>query len=106
MRIGTYTLVGRFVQQPGEEIRRLIRYTDWLEEGETIQTVAASIDNATTPPLVVDTLLIDPDGDRIAFNASGGVDGEEYTVTFTITTSAGQTREDEVQIYVKEVRRG
>lgn len=99
-------LRGRFVQQPSEEIRRLINYAPWLEEGETITSVSVDVDNSTTPPLVVDTLLIDPDGDRIAYNTSGGVDGEEYTLTFTITTSAGQTREDEILVNVKEVRRG
>lgn len=106
MRIGAYTLRGRFVQQPEETRRRLINYASWLEEGETIRTVTVAVDNTTTPAFQITSVVIGPDGDRIAYYASGGVDGEEYTATFTVTTSAGQTREDEVMFHVKEIRRG
>jgi hypothetical protein len=106
MRIGAYTIKGRIVQQPGENLRRLIDYDRWLEEGEVITAVATSIDNATSPPLAVTNIVIDPDGNRIAYYISGGADGEDYTVTFSVTTSVNQTREDELLVGVREVLRG
>ena len=106
MRIGTYTLIGRFIQQPNENIRRLVNAIKWLEDGETITDVTVSIDNTTVPPLVINQIVIGPDGDKVAYYTSGGLDGEEYTATFTTETSAGQTREDEIMFFIKEIRRG
>lgn len=106
MRLGRYTKAGRVVQQPGERIRRLFRLDQWLEEGERILTVTAAVDNDTDTPLVVDDIVIGPDSDRFAYYVSGGEDGEDYVVTFTITTSIGQTREDELLIGVREIARG
>lgn len=106
MRLGRYTKAGRVVQQPGERIRRLFKLDQWLEEGERILTVTAAVDNDTDTPLVVDGIVIGPDSDRFAYYVSGGEDGEDYVVTFTITTSIGQTREDELLIGVREIARG
>lgn len=106
MRIGEYTLIGRHVQSSGADRRRLINASGWVEEGETLTSVSVSIDNVTSPPLLVDRIIIGPDGDRFAYYVSGGVVGEEYVVTFTTATSTGQVREDEIQIAIVEVRRG
>jgi hypothetical protein len=94
------------VQQPNERIRRLFKLDQWLEEGERVLTVTAAIDNDTDTPLVVDDIVIGPDSDRFAYYVSGGEDGEDYVVTFTITTSVGQTREDEMLIGIREITRG
>lgn len=107
MRIGTYTLKGRFTQQPNENIRRLFDYSRWLEEGETLLSVTAAVSPTTSPALSVTNIVIDPDeGRKAAYYTSGGVDGEEYTVTFTATTSIAQTREDEVLVAIREILRG
>jgi hypothetical protein len=106
MRIGAYSILGRYVQQPNEIRRRLVNYSRWLEEGERITAVTAAVDNATTPPFEITDIVIGPDLDRFAYYAAGGVSGEEYTVTFTVTTSAGQTREDEILFDVREIQRG
>lgn len=106
MRIGQYTKKGRMVQQPGENLRRLINYTRWMETGEFITEVETEVDNVTSPAFVISNVVIDPDGQKIAYYASGGVDGEDYTVTFRVTTSVGQTREDEILFGVREVLRG
>ena len=106
MRLGAYSLIGRYVQSAGADRRRLILANSWLETGETITSVTVAIDNATSPALVIDRIVLGPDLDRFAYYASGGVEGEEYVVTFTINTSVGQTREDDVQIAIVEVRRG
>jgi len=106
MRLGAYSLAGRFTQSAGAEIRRLIKADSWLETGETITDVTVSIDNVTSPAFEIDRIVLGPDADRFAYYAQGGVEGEEYVATFTVTTSAGQTREDEVQFAIVEVRRG
>lgn len=106
MRIGRYVKLGRIVQQPNEVRRRLVKYDKWLEEGERITDVSVAIEPTTTPPFVIDQIVIGPDSDRFAYYASGGVDGEDYTATITITTSVGQTREDELLFGVKEISRG
>jgi len=106
MRIGDYTLLGRYVQQPSENRRRLVNAAKCLDTGETITSVTVSIDNTTSTPFVVDQIIIASDGDKFAYYASGGVDGEEYTATFTITTSADQVLEVEIGFNVKEIRRG
>lgn len=106
MRIGQYTVKGRVVQQPAERLRRLINYTRWMETGENILTVAVAVVPATSPAFVIDNVVIDPDGQKIAYFASGGVDGEDYTGTFTVTTSVSQVREDEILFGVREVLRG
>jgi len=106
MRIGEYTLKGRVHQQPNEDRRRLIDYTRWMEEGEFITNVAVSVDLSTDPAFVIDRIVIDPEGQKIAYFASGGVDGEDYTATFTVTTSVTQVREDEVAFGIREILRG
>lgn len=106
MRLGSYSLAGRFTQSAGADLRRLIKAGSWLEDGETITDIEVSIDNTTSPAFTIDRIVLGPDADRFAYYASGGVVGEEYVATFTITTSAGQTREDEVQFAIVEVRRG
>lgn len=106
MRIGSYSLIGRYTQSAGADRRRLFKANSWLQAGETITDVSVSIDNTTSPVFVIDRITLGPDGDRFAYYASGGVEGEEYVATFTITTSAGQVREDEIQFAVVEVRRG
>lgn len=106
MRIGRYLKMGRLVQQPNESIRRLAKYDRWLEEGERITNVEVSISPVTTPPFVIDQIVIGPDSDRFAYYASGGVDGEDYTASVAVTTSVNQTREDELLFGVKEISRG
>lgn len=106
MRLGRFTKLGRVVQQPSERIRRLYIATKWLETGEIITDVDVDISPTTDTPFVVDDIVIDPEGQKFAYYASGGEDGEDYTATFTITTSVGQTREDEILFGVKEVPRG
>lgn len=106
MRLGRYSLLGRVVQQPNENIRRLIKYDQWLEDGERITAVTAAVSPTSSTPFEVHTIVIGPDSDRFAYYTRGGVDGEDYTVTFTITTSVGQTREDEMLFGVREVARG
>ena len=106
MRIGQYTIKGRLVQQPGENLRRLILYNRWLEEGEFLTSVVFTVSPITSPPLVITNVVIGPNGEKVAYFAGGGLDGEDYTVTVVANTSVGQTREDEILFGIREVLRG
>lgn len=95
-------LLGRYKQQPGERLKRIIDLTQWLESSETILTVVPSISPVTDTPFVCTSVVIDPAGKKFAYYLTGGEDGETYEVTFTSTTQT-QVREDEVEIDVEEV---
>lgn len=102
MRVGAGGILGRWVQRPDAVKRRLIDYSRWLNESETITTVTASVAPATSPPLVITDLVVGPDGDKVAFYASGGVDREEYEVTFTVTTTLRQVWPHVVRFAIRE----
>lgn len=95
-------LLGRYTQQPGEKLKRILDYASWLESSETITGVTAAIDNTTEPALLVPLIVIDPAGKKFAYYVSEGADGETYTVTFTVTTQT-QIRKDEIEIEVEDV---
>lgn len=96
------SILGRYKQQPGEKLKRLIDLKDWLETAEVISIVAVNVTPVTDPPLMVPTVLIDSGGKKFAYYVTGGLDGETYTITFTETTQT-QIREDEVEIEVEAI---
>jgi hypothetical protein len=97
------SVLGRYKQQPGEKRKRGIDYESFLETNEEISTVTAAVSPTTDDPLLVSTIVIDPDGKNFAYFVEGGEDATDYTVTFTVTTSLGQRREDEVEFEIEEV---
>jgi hypothetical protein len=96
-------LLGRYTQQPGENLKRLIDYDAWLEDDEEIDTVVAVVTPVTDPPFLVTNILIDDEAKKFAYYAGGGVTGNEYEVEFTMTTNIDQTRQDEVEFEVEEI---
>lgn len=96
-------LLGRYKQQTGERRKRGIDFDRFLEDGETITDVDTAVTPATDTPLVVDDVTIDSDGRDFVYFVSGGEDNTEYTIEFSVTTSGGQTLENEVEIEVEDV---
>lgn len=99
-------ILGSMEKQPGET-RRLI--VDWASrflatsESEVISSLVIEIpDNTAATPLAITEITVPPYGAGY-FLVSGGVDGTEYTLELTATTSLGQVIEDEVKIVVEEV---
>ena len=96
-------LLGRYTQQPGELLKRIIDLTSWLEAGEEIQTVVVkAITPVTDPPFECPTIVVDPAKKKFAHFTTGGVTDYTYTVEFRITTQT-QVREDEIEFDVEEV---
>lgn len=95
-------LLGRYNQQPGETLKRLLDYVAWLEDTEIIQGVTTEITPVTDTPLTVSSIVIDPAGKKFAYFVTGGEDGNTYEIKFTVTTQA-QVKKDEVEIEVEEI---
>lgn len=91
-----------FKQTPQEKKRYTISYSDWLDEGEVVDSVVYGIDNVTDPPLLVESSAIDVGGLGISFFVSGGVDEEQYQLNILMTTDAGQRKEDYMKIVVED----
>lgn len=96
-------VLAKYVKAATERKRYQIKYTNWLDTGETVSSVVFSVDKVTVPPLVVDDVMYTPDGLGVQYYVSGGVNGADYVVTASLTTSIGpQTKIDEVFFSVRE----
>lgn len=95
-------LLGRYKQQPGDKLKRIIDLDEWLEDDEEIATVTAEVTPATDTAFQVTDIVIDPGARKFAYWTTGGEDGETYKVEFTIKTQT-QVREDEIEVDVEEV---
>jgi hypothetical protein len=92
--------LGKYIQEPGEQIRYTIDYAQWLATGETISTATFAV----TPSggLTIPSDSIGSPATTVSFFATGGTANTKYTVECTATTSAGQIKEDQVVILVRE----
>jgi len=95
-------MLGRYRQQPGEKIKRIIDLDDWLEEDETVTDVEVkAITPETEDEFTCPSVIIDPEGKKFAYYLTGGENGETYKVEFTVTTQT-QIAEYEIEIDVEE----
>lgn len=93
--------LGNFPKAPAERKRYTIDYTDWLDTGETISTVTFGVTPTGTGALGIDAYSIGSPAKTVVFFANFGLAGKQYTVTVTITTSGGQTKEDTILFSVR-----
>ena len=91
MRLGTTT------KTTVDIIRFEIDYVEWLAEAEFLTTYEFASDPLG---LTMSGAAIALDGNSIAFLVGGGLDGEVYNLLVTISTDAGQTRQDYVVVTV------
>lgn len=96
--------LGRYTQQPGEKIKRIVDLTQWLETDETITDLEVTVTPDADPGLECTSAVIDPGGKKFAYWLQADEEGDDatYTVEFTITTQT-QIREDEIEIEVEEI---
>ena len=94
--------LGTFIKTPLERKRYSLDYTDWLDTGETVTACNFAVTPSTgATPLLIDASSIDPAGKQVVFFANYGVDDVSYTVDVLMSTSGGQTKEDQVVFLVK-----
>jgi hypothetical protein len=75
----------------------MIDYSEWLDTGETLLTADFTVDPLGA--LTVDGVGVV--GSNVVFFVNGGDDQVTYKVLVTITTSAGQTKEDSILFVVR-----
>jgi hypothetical protein len=73
-----------------------------LEAAEIVTLVEPVVTPVTTPPFLVEGVVIDPAGKEFGYFATGGVAGETYAVEFTVSTNGNQVRQDTVEFDVEE----
>lgn len=92
MKLGTVT------QQPAERLSYTIDYSQFLTDGDNVQTATAAVSPAG---LTVDTVsVLDP---RVRFFVEGGTTGERYKVTVNVATADGRQLQDELIFKIKEI---
>jgi hypothetical protein len=92
MKLGTVT------QQPAERLSYTIDYSQFLTDGDNVQTATAA---ASPVGLTVDTVsVLDP---RVRFFVEGGTTGERYKVTINVETADGRQLQDELIFKIKEI---
>lgn len=93
----------KYVKAAYERKRYSIDYSEWLDTGETITNVKFEVlENSVTTPLVVDYVAIEPDNTGVQYYVSGGVDGTQYEVRATVTTSGTQIKIDDLLFNIRE----
>jgi hypothetical protein len=90
--------LGNFSKQPVEVVDYDIDYSEWLTDGDNVQSATVSV---APSGLTIDSVLInDP---RIKVWVSGGTNGSTYKLTVNATTADGRLKQDEFKIRVKDV---
>lgn len=95
--------LGTFTKTPVERKRYTLDYTDWLDTGETVTACVFTVTPSGGSALQIDAFQINVSGTQVVFFANFGVNGVSYTVDVVITTSGGQTKEDQVVFVVKDI---
>ncbi|MDE2104538.1 MAG: collagen-like protein [Patescibacteria group bacterium] len=90
-------LLAREFKQVAERLRYHIDCDGWLEDGEVLTSVTATVDSGSA---TVDTILIDHTTEGFWYFVNGGDLNDQFNVIFTQTTSRGQIRYDHVQFNI------
>jgi hypothetical protein len=93
--------LGKFTKVPADNKRYTIDYNEWLDTGETLSTVTFGVTPVTASPLTAGNLSLIDANKGAQFYVAAGLDGENYTVTVTITTSVSQTKQDTILFVVR-----
>lgn len=96
-------VVAKYVKAVSERKRYQLDYSNWLDTGESVISVTFVPSPVTTPPLVIDGVQNTANGTGVQYYVSGGLDGTDYIVQATLTTSIGpQTKLDDIFFSVRE----
>ncbi|MGE0677763.1 hypothetical protein [Pseudolabrys sp.] len=93
--------LAKYKKAPADVKRYAIDYSDWLDSGETIDSVSFAV--SPSGALSVPSNEISDDELSVTYFVSGGNDGVTYRVVVTIVTSGGQIKEDLILFVVREL---
>lgn len=89
--------LGSVTKQPAERLSYTFNYSEYLTDGDNIQTAVGLAEPAG---LTVEAVtVLDP---RVRFWLSGGEAGVRYKVTITSNTADGRTLQDELTVKIKD----
>ena len=92
--------IAKYTQSPTEKKIYRVDYSSWLGDGETIASaVATATPDTPSSPFVATALLASLTD--ISVTISGGEADTPYTVKALVTTTAGQIKEDCIEIDVR-----
>lgn len=92
--------IAKYTQSPNEVKIYRVDYSSWLGTGETIASaVASALPDTPGSPFVATALLASLTD--VSLTISGGEADVLYTVKLQVTTSAGQVKEDCIEIDVR-----
>jgi hypothetical protein len=107
-------IIGKFVKTSREIARVSIDYSSWMDPEEFVNLSVydvTGIDVLINPvtrlqipdvPAVITNQTTSPDGTTAIFYVSGGTIGQTYRIRALMTTTAGQVKDDNVQIAVTQ----
>lgn len=95
--------LAKFFKTPAERKRYMLDYSDWLDTSETLSTAIFTVTPTDATPIEVDAYSISSSGTELVFFVNYGTDAVTYTVDVKITTSGGQTKEDQILFLVREL---
>lgn len=91
-------MLGTFPKQPVEVKDYDLDYSEWLTDGDNVESATVVSDIAG---LTIESVFIaDP---RVKIWLSGGTSGITYKLTVTTTTADGRVKQDEFKVKVKDV---
>jgi hypothetical protein len=90
-------MIGKQYMQPADREFFDITAEDYLLAGDNVESATVTIDKVG---LACTQIVIDDPRIRMWFE--GGIDGETYIVTVTVTTADGRIKQVEFKIIVKE----
>lgn len=92
--------IARYQKTPVERKRYTIDYSAWLDEDETLTFVTFDVEPQDANPIQIDAFEIMDDQVTVQYYVSEGVHNTQYIVDVQITTSAGQKKEDLIEITI------
>ena len=92
-------LLERYQQTMNERKVYSVDYLEWLDTGATLSSAEVLVAPSTAPAFAA-TAAIAPGGSQLLLTFSGGTAGTTYTVSFIITDTLGQKKEDCIQVVI------
>src|SRR5271166_912589 len=91
-------LIGTVIQEVGNKIEHSIDYSQWLAQGETLESVTFVIDSGSA---TIGSVSYLKDYKGVKFLLQGGNLGDQFNVIATANTSLGQIRTDHIAVSVQ-----
>lgn len=93
--------LARFQKKPGERKRYAIDYSQWLDQGETVQSASFVVAPTAAGGIEVDAFTIGSPAVTVIYFVNAGQAGVDYELEIRIETSGGQIKKDTVLYSVR-----